>query len=173
MNKLIILQNLGFKITWKLIYIGLFGLYKIPSILTRDEVFDYLDGLLINIDEQSDNIITLICEKDNTRVADKLFKKYADNDKSNSTLQMRKWRAYLLKTLLDNISHDYLQGLLELIEFWISMGKPEDCPHVFPKSKDDKLIHDYFTPSMYTFLINRNRVWLIEEIERIIELEKT
>lgn len=170
MNRLKILENMGFKITWKLIDIGLYGLYEIPVVLTRDEVWDYLDDLLTNIDEQSDNIISLICEKDDPIRADKILKKYTDNDKSDIIVQTRKWRAYLLKTLLDNISHDCLQGLLELIEFWISMGKPEDCPHIFPASKEN--VHDYFTQSTYRFLATKNRVWLNQEIAKIIELEK-
>ena len=65
MNKLIILENIGFKISWKLISIGLFGDVEIPISLTHDDVLDYLNGLLTDINEQTDNIIALICEKDN------------------------------------------------------------------------------------------------------------
>ena len=172
MNKLKILKNMDFKITWKLIYIGLYGLYKIPVVLTRDEVWDYLSDLLTNINEQSDSIISLICEKDDPIKADKILKKYADDDKSDITVQTRKWRAYLLKTLLDNISDDCLQGLLELIEFWISMGRPDDCPHIFPDQEEKNLKHGYFTQTTYNFLVNKNRVWLNQEITKIIELEK-
>ena len=171
MNKLEILQNMGFKITWKLIYIGLNGLHEIPILLTREEILDYVDGLLTDFNEQTDNIILLICERDNPIMLNKIIKKLAENEESNTMLQIRKWRAYLLKTLMDNISKDCLQGLLELMEFWMSMGKPKDCPHIFPNSQENNL-EEYFTPFTYDFLVNKNHDWLNQEIQKIIESEK-
>ena len=171
MNKLKILENMGYRITWKLIYVGLYGLNEIPILLNRDEVWDYLYDMLNNIDSQTRNIIDLICEKDDIKRADNILKNYMEDDSSDITLQKRKWRTYMLKTLLDNIDSDCLQGLLELIEFWITIGKPKDCPHIFP---DDKSIskEDYFTQSTYRFLVNKNRIWLNREIAEIIESEK-
>ena len=171
MNKLIILENIGFKISWKLISIGLFGDVEIPISLTHDDVLDYLNGLLTDINEQTDNIIALICEKDNYTKFNILLQELASKDNSNTAIQKRKWRAYLLKTLLDNISKDCLQGLLELIEFWTSMGMPDDCPQTFPSSGKKKTIQDYFTQSSYKFNLDKNRVWLNEEISAIIKSE--
>ena len=66
MNKLKILKDLGFKITWKLIKIGLYGLCEIPVLLTKYEILDYLYTLLNNIDEQTDSIVSLVGEHDNS-----------------------------------------------------------------------------------------------------------
>lgn len=162
---------MGFKVTWKLIYIGLYGLYEIPVLLTREEVFDYLDGLLTNMNSQTDDVVSLICERDDSIGFDKLFEKMVKNDKSDILLQVRKWRAYLLKILIDNIGQDCLQGLLNLMEFWMSMGKPEDCPHIFPDNERDDKGRDYFTPSTFNFLVKKNRDWLHQEIAEIIKLE--
>lgn len=160
---------MGFKISWKLIIIGLFGDDEIPPSITHSDVVEYLDSLLIDINEQTDNIITLICEKDNSAEFDSVLKKLASEDTSDIAIQNRKWRACLLKILIENISKDCLQGLLELMEFWVSMGIPTDCPQTFPSNK--KSVQDYFTQASYEFNVNNNQEWLNEEILSIVNLE--
>ena len=171
MNKLCVLKNLGFKISWNLIAIGLYGNGEIPPLITHLDVVDYLDSLLTDINEQTDNIIALICEKEDRTNFDRLLKKLASEDNSNIVVQKRKWRAYLLKILTDNINEDGLQGLLELMEFWVSMGKPDNCPQTFPNSDNKKSIQEYFTQASYEFNLNKNREWLNEEIQSIAKLE--
>ena len=163
---------MGFKIPWKLISIGLYGVDEISSLITYSDVVEYLDSLLIEINEQTDDIITLICAEDNSTEFDKILKKFASKDASNIAIQKRKWRACLLKILIENISVDSLQGLLELMWFWISMGKPDDCPQTFPSSDNKKSIQDYFTQASYEFNLNKNREWLNEEILSIVKLEQ-
>lgn len=162
---------MGFEISWKLIDIGLFGDNEIPALLTHNDVVEYLDSLLTNINEQTDNIIALICEKDDYMEFDRYLKKFVSEDNSDTVIQKRKWRAYLLKTLINNISEDCLQGLLELMEFWISMGKHDDCPQIFPSSDNKESMQDYFTQPSYSFIVDKNRVWLSKEIAAIIKLE--
>lgn len=161
---------MGFKISWNLIAIGLYGNDEIPPSITHRDVVDYLDSLLTDIDEQTDNIIALICEKEDYTKFDVLLKKLANEDNSNIAVEKRKWRAYLLKNLIDNINEDCLQGLLELMDFWVSMGNPDDCPQTFPSS-DNKSVQDYFTQASYEFNLNKNREWLSEEIQSIVKLE--
>lgn len=173
MNKICVLKELGFKISWNLIAIGLYGNGEIPPSITYSDVVDYLDDLLTNVDEQTDNIVALICEKDDSTEFDKLLKKLANKDHSDIVVQKRKWRACLLKILIDNINKDCLQGLLELMEFWISMGKPNDCPQIFPSSDNKKSIQDYFTQASYDFNLNKNREWLNDEIQSIVKSEST
>lgn len=168
MSKLLLLKSMGFYISWKTIYIGLYGYEEIPASLTREEVLDFLDGLLTSTNKHTDNIISLICEKDDCVMFDRLLKKLACNDCSNIAIEKRKWRSFLLKELLDNISNDYLQGLLELMEFWISMGEPENCPQPFPNNNDIESVQNYFTDLSYSFLVKKNYAWLTEEVSTII-----
>lgn len=171
MNKLCVFKNLGLEISWNLIAIGLYGDGEISPSITRLDVVDYLEGLLGGIDETTDNIIALICEKEDPIKFDRLLKELANKDDSNIDIQKRKWRACLLKILMDNISEDSVQGLLELIEFWISMGNPDNCPLIFPNSDNKKSIQEYFTQASYEFNLNKNREWLNEEIRSIVKLE--
>ena len=168
MNKLMLISNIGFKVSWKLIYVGLYGYEEIPTVITRNDVIEYLDSLLISENDQTDDIITLIYEEDLERF-DKLLKKFALNDFSNIVLQKCKWRAFLLKELLNSISHDCLQGLLELMEFWISMGYSDSCPQYIPNNASET--KNYFTQEVYESMLNKNHAWLDKEILDIINLE--
>ena len=173
MNKLFISENMGFKISWKTITIGLFGDGEIPQVLTCDDVTEYLESLLINIHEQTDAVVTLLCEKDDHDNLKKLLRKLAKADLSNEALQKRKWRACLLKILIDHISNDCLQGLLELMEFWISMGRPDDCPQTFPSSGSKKSVQDYFSQASFKLNLAKNKDWLEREIQSIVKTEST
>ena len=171
MNKLYVLENMGFRISWKLIVIGLLGNDEIPQSITRFDVLEYLDGLLTDINEHTEDIITLVYLKDDFTEFENVLKKLAREDASDIVIQKRKWRAFLLKDLIDNINEDCLQGLLELMEFWVLMGKPKDCPLIFPII-DKKAGKDYFTQSSYEFNLDKNRKWLDEEIQSIVNLER-
>ena len=171
MNKLCALKIMGFKISWNLIYIGLFGNGEIPPLLTHDETEEHLDALLTDNNEQTNDVIALICAKDTPEKFNSILRELADKEASDTVIQKRKWRAYLLKDLLDNISKDCLQGLLELMEFWVTMGTPYDCPQTFPINNDIKVVQEYFSQASYEFNVNSNRVWLNEEILSIVKLE--
>lgn len=173
MNKLVELHNMGFKVTWKVISIGLYGARYIPVQLTRDEVFDYLDHLLYNTNKQTDNIVNLICNRDDDLATDKLLVSLADNDGFILSLQLRKWRTLLLSNTLNSLSQDYLQGLLELMDFWMSMGPPKDCPLSFPNTHSSLTTEKFFTQTMYEMSVYNNYDWLKNEVSSIIESEKS
>ena len=172
MNKLKVIENMGLKITWKLLSIGLYGCDMIPVQITRAELFEYLDGQLTTMDERTDKIISLMCEQDNEFQTDRLLRSFSDNDESVTAVQLRKWRACMLHGLLCNVNQDCLQGLLELMEFWLSMGMPRDCPLDFPSSDGELSVQNYFTQSVYKDMISKNNNWLNQEISRLIALER-
>lgn len=171
MNKLFVLKNMGFKISWKLIAVGLFGCDEIEPIVTHFDVIDYLDCLLTTVNEQSNDAVELFCEKDDIIKFDVVLKKFASKDTADVVIQKRKWRACLLESLLKNLSQDCLQGQLELMEFWVKMGKPNNCPQDFPKSKNKKAIQNYFTKESYELYVSKSEYWLRKEIASIIKLE--
>lgn len=153
------LEKLGFKISWKLVCLGLFGDAGIPPVLTRGEVIAYLTDSLIDVGGQIDDIVRLICEENDSAKFDARLRQLADGDSADTALQKRKWRAYLLKNTLDNMSGDCLRGLLELMEFWMSMGKPDDCPMIFPDRADKESVQSYFTKEAYEcFLLGKHTV---------------
>jgi len=173
MTKLNILKNMGFKISWKLISIGLFGYDEIPILLNHNDVIEHLNDLLTNIDNPTDNIIALFIEKDNLAKFNTVLTEFASKDNSDIDLQKRKWRVYILKNTIDNISKDCLQGMLELMEFWISFGLPEDCPQSFPNKDSIESIQSYFTEDSYKFNLEKNIEWIEKETLSIIKSENS
>lgn len=154
---------MGFKVSWKLIALGLFGSDKIPIQLTYTDLFDYLDRRLSDDDEWVNESISLICEKGNESAVRKLIQKFADNDCCDIEIQERKWRAFILRNVLDGLNTDCLQGLLQLMDFWISMGMSKKCPQAFPGTNEGLSVQDYFTESTYNQQIDNNKKWLEQE----------
>lgn len=172
MNKLNAIEKMGLKVSWKLINIGLFGFKKIPIQLTYTDVFDYLDKRLCNQDNWVDDIIKLICEKDDEPKMRLLIQNFADEDCTDIDVQLRKWRALILKNTLNDLSVDCLQGLLQLMEFWVSMGTPKECPQEFPSTNEGLSVQNYFVQSNYKRQVENNKSWLEREMATIIAEEE-
>ena len=103
MNVLYDIKNMGFKITWKLISIGLTGFDKKERLLSYDDLLNYLIDILDKDQEKTNNtnnIIKLICEIDDGIVVDNLINDLSIDDNSIESIQCRKWKAYLLKNIL-------------------------------------------------------------------------
>lgn len=164
MNKLIKMSYLGLKVTWKVITIGLYGAEYISPQISKDDILEYLNKLLVFEDSEADDIILLICEDKNSPEFDKILNSLANNENSDFSLQLRKWRAYLLNELLNNLSQNCLQGLLELTEFWVSFGIPKDCPHVIQGYNNNLSSDEYYIQPMYNRLKKKNQKWLDNEI---------
>ena len=96
-----------------------------------------------------------------------MIKKYADADESDILLQKRKWVVCLFKILIDNINKDCTQGLLELMEFWTTVGAGSVCPIVFPKKDNGSSVTEFFTEASYIMNLNKCRDWLVREINDI------
>ena len=167
MNPLKKIEEMGLSVTWRLLEIGLCGSQKIPPVLMYSDIVAYLDCSLIHDCQQADRIITLLCFREETLKIKELIKEYAKQESSNLSLQQRKWRAYLLQSCLDSLSDDCLQGLMELMEFWISMDRPKESPFDFPKSTGTLIKQSYFTPSVYQIQRMKNYLWLNQEISAI------
>lgn len=171
MNMLYNIQEIGLKVTWKLIRLGLTGFNGHLELISYEELFDYLtDRLGIN-ESQDDNIIKIICEKENRFSVDSLLNYLASVEKTTEDVQYRKLRVYLLEKLLRQENRTCLQGLLELIELWASFGYPGDCPHIFPDNVNIS-VQEYFTNTNYQIMRKKNSEWLGDEIKRIVQLEK-
>lgn len=169
MNPLNFVQNLGLKITWKLITVGLYCYGNSPPI-TRQEVLDFLDLCLLRENTQANEIISVICEENDTEAMDAKLEELSEHDRSELSLQKRKWRVYLLIRLLEKLGTDPLQGLLALMEFWLPM-RDTGCPITFPCNNGSPSVEEYFTKSNYETMVKRNRAWLHKEIGEIQQAE--
>jgi len=170
MNILEKIESMGFKVTWKLIFLGLYGFEGFSASISRSELLDYLKDCLGRNNNQTNKIISLIFEMQNDEEFDLQLNTYAENDQSIDIIQCRKWKAYILKTLLDIKYEDYFQGLLTLMEFWVSVGTTNDCPYNFLRDMS-KLTCEFFTESKYQILLEKSSIWLKSEVEYILQQE--
>ena len=143
----------------KLLHVGLdVGSTTVKIVIMNDN----LETIYTNYRRHFSDTKNTVCD---------VLEELANKDNSSIAIQKRKWRVCLLKILIDNINGDSLQGMLELMEFWASMGMPNDCPQTIPKGNNKKSIQEYFTPASFEFNLNKNRMWVNEEIRYIIKLE--
>lgn len=161
------IENMGFKVTWKLITVGLSFNNDFQLFLSYDEIFDYFNYCLGRKEEHIDKIVSILCEKGDTQVVARLLADFSENDRACEFIQIRKWKAYTLKTILEKKYCDYLQGILELLEFWSIYDYPQKCPINFPTNRDK----EYFTETKYEELIKQSSKWLKDEIQNITHLE--
>lgn len=171
MNGLKTLLNMGFKITWNLIYIGLHGLDEIPVQISFSDVVEYIKEQIGAEPSQTDAMAALLCEKDDEDKFNKVLQELSLNDYSDPSIQKRKWRAYMLKKIIENGNEDYFMTMLALIEFWCAMGTPDGCPLTYPVPGDKESAKNFFTHSSYTVAMTANRTWLDREISDIITME--
>ena len=54
----------------------------------------------------------------------------------------------------------------------MSMGRPDDCPLIFPDNVDKESVQSYFTQKTSEFNVLKNKRWLKEEIASIISAER-
>ena len=119
-----------------------------------------------------DKIIAVICEQDNEEKLKKTLFDLAEEECSDQKVQVRKWNVCLLKNLIESNKEDALQCLLELMEFWLSTEYEGDCPHFFPNEDESFKTKNYFSRSVCNLLIEKNLIWIDEEIKAINALEK-
>lgn len=171
MNKIKELEKMKFKITWTLIQIGYLGNEIVQQIDEKD-ISEYCYSLLENEKENLDEVAQLIGEKDDRYEFEKILDKLVKKENSNKELQFRKWRVYLVKQMICNLDEDYIENLLNITEFWLDLGQPEDAPHIFQSVNNKITPKEYYTKNAYERIIKRHKEWIEKEIERIHQLEK-
>lgn len=174
MNKLNELIELQFEINWTLIKIGYYGHDHIPPQISKQTVYDYGYQQLDIATNDYILLAQLVGDHDDDDIFTETISKLAKNDSSSNhlQLQLRKWRAYLVKTAIRNLPEDYFEGLLQLTELWVSLGLPDDCPHIIQGRNNTFTPEDYYTKVMYDLVLTTNINWLNEEILLIQSAER-
>lgn len=167
-NILADVDQMGFRLTWKFINIGLYGREEVCAQISHDEMFEYFEILLETECDELEDVIELLCVKKEPFELDKLINELSENEQSDFAFELHKWRLYLLKKILDNRNEDFLQNLLALMEFWLPIRDKIECPHLFPEpDTNSDSVKEYFTEKMHAKLVNRNHAWLQKEIKKV------
>lgn len=165
-NNLNQLVQFGFKINWTLLQIGYFGDDFIPPQFTQKDIITYaLEQLKTN----NNNLTALLaCTKNDSYEFENILKKLAKNEGVSKEIQIRKLRALIVFRNIETMPDDYTEGLIKLTEIWVSLGLPDDCPHIIQGRNNSLSPDTYYTKEMYDTLKKKNFDWLDNEISYII-----
>jgi hypothetical protein len=165
------LKLIGFSINWTLLKIGYEGETFLPPQLSINDICQYAENLIENMNFGYELIVGLIIAKEDKDDFIRILETLSKTECVDYSVQERKWRVYLVKNILDTLPVDYLNGLLELTELWVSLGLPEDCPNIIQSRNNSYTPQEYYTQSMYETNIIQNRQWIYDEIKSINLLE--
>lgn len=170
------LKTMGFSINWTLLKIGYEGDEFLPQLLSMDSVYQYAKERLIEgADLDEDLVVRLIIDVEDGNGDDYEFLRTLESlveiECVSQLVQKRKWRAYLVEKGLSTLPNDYLNGLLDLASLWVSLGLPDDCPHIIQGRDNQYTPEAYYTQKTFNVLLEKNKQWLKDEVENIKSLE--
>lgn len=165
------LIQFGFQINWTLLQIGYYGYKFIPKLLTEQDISSYAIEQL-KLSNNKLVMILLACIGYDDYKFEQVLQKLIKDERVNKELQIRKWRVLLVFRCVKSLPDNYTDGLIELTELWISLGIPDDCPHIIQGHRNNLSPHEYYTQAMYNVLKKKNEEWLHKEILFIISQEK-
>lgn len=169
MIKLEEFKKLGFNITWKLLDIGFKGSTYFSDELSTAEILDYAISKMDTSDDS--DVIDLACEyADNVESIDKYLKKLAKIENSNYDIELRKWQVVYVSKAMPEPNSDFINALVELGDLWAKLGYPEDSPHVVQGRNNNISPAQYYTQENFTDLLNKNKEWVIKNIEQLRKL---
>ena len=166
-NPLDAFANMGFAVTWKLIDLGLDRSMdaNVEAFLTETETVRFLKDVLGNNPSRTDEIIAVLCEADDPFSLRKRIRELAENEPTDRRVQLRKWRAYALQKLLQEIKDDPF-GHSELIWFW-STGLSLGDRIMEDYGSDAAKINEYYSRQGAVRAIAANQAFLAAEIKEL------
>lgn len=170
-NPLIEIAELGFSVTWKLIDLGLTKSMDklIEAFLALDDVVAYLQGMLGDNPNQTDAIISVLCEDQDHIEMRRVISRLAQEESTDRYVQLRKWRALSLRKLLNeieiNMDNDP-NGHCELIWFWSTGLSLGDHPMTIPQSNAEE-IKAFYSKEGAQKAIEENEAFLTAEINAL------
>lgn len=167
------MQSMNLQITWKTIFIGFTGGAFLQKQITKSDISEYL---VYKLDITEDNYLPfseLLSVEKNDNDFYFLLESYAKSDMSDDNLQVRKWRTVIVKEALEKLpKDDFTEGLFDLMDLWVSLGMPKDCPHIIQGRGNNLSPSEFYTMEQYLTAIENNKKWLANEIEVIIKSEQ-
>lgn len=167
MIKIADIKELKLNITWRMLYRGLLE-KQIPI----SEIVEYAMEQL----EKGDDRIE-ICELAGSSDNDledimNILYELADEEKSQDDLEDRKLRATRVNNFLKDKYSNCIDGLMGLTELWLELGYTTDSPHII-QGKDNSISPvEYYTDANYNYLYEKNKYWLEDEVNYLIQNQK-
>ena len=171
MNSLFYFEEIGLKITWKLIFLGLSGTRSVEKLQTY-ELIEYISKKLDNPQHISESTINLLIqiiinEPDQQQLL-QIIKKCADTESSDIIIQERKWRLLgLIRLMKSNDKDSVISRFFDLYDFWSEWSTDSGIP--FTYSNDPHITQQNLSDCKE--IVDRNLQWIQDEIVNIVSIE--
>ena len=156
---------LGLRANWRTLLTGLEGPAKYHPVVTLDDVCAFACEQLVvpTTPISEDAVASLVASSDEPMEVHRLLRLFAEREKSDAELELRKWRLMLLRDIMSHLPGDPLYGLLALTEFWERFDFPPDSPHVVQGRGNHISPAAYFTEENYRDLVGKHHDWIERE----------
>jgi hypothetical protein len=175
MSKLNEIESLGLKITWSLIFLGLYGHGQMEPQISKDDVVNYSCAIISADSQFNEEIVLLTWNSISDYEMKNILTKLMQKEHLDIQLEFRKWRALIVnQTILSFVKNkiDYLNGLIELTELWASFGYPDDSPHVIQGRNNDLTPQEYYSKKMFDSSLQEHQRWVEKEIKFLKEIDR-
>jgi Uncharacterized protein conserved in bacteria (DUF2247) len=164
-------RSKGIPITWDTLRIGFEGPRSFPPQVETQELNAFADVRLAGGAEATPEVtdLSILSPGDRQAAIDDL-RQLAKHDSDGVDVEHRKWRLFLVDTLIESLPHDPIQGLREMTEFWALLEFPADGPHVVQGRGNSISPPDYYTRDMFETMRKRHLAWLEREQDALRRL---
>ena len=156
-------KKLGFDITWKLISLGYISNSPFSNELLIDDIMDYAVNLYENATTDTLLFNLIVLEKDDSQNIFNMIKKLSDKEKTDYSIEYRKWEILFVWKKVSFIDQNYMDFLLDLSDLWIKLGSPKNFPCVIQGVNNDMTPEDYYSLQNYNTVIKEMKQWIINE----------
>lgn len=159
------MRDMGMRVNWRTLLVGLEGPGKHPPTITLGDVsaFASEQHATRTTAESEDVVAVLVASSDDAGEAREILQRLAEKEESDPERELRKWRLVLLRQAMMDLPADPLYGLIALTEFWERFDFPADSPHVVQGRGNRLDPSAYYTKENYLALVQKHRDWAHRE----------
>lgn len=171
MLNLPLFNKIGFRITWKILYIGFCSSGTFGRQFNGKDIIDYAVEQL-GCDDNAYIYRLAITNENETQEIEQLLYRLSLQENADDSIEKRKIRATIMYVRLQEKETDYIKGLIELMDLWVELDYPEDIPFCIVQGRGNYLSpQEYYTEQNYNAVFCGVKRWLAQEIAALRKME--
>lgn len=159
------------EVNWGTLLIGWNGVGFFQELLTLHEIQVFAECWLTTTDKYNELVVDILTIPTEKKIdIEDVLTKISRKECIDLNNEKRKWRYVMLIDLLKKLKQnkkDYLNGLIELTDFWAMFDFPSDSPHTVQGQCNKKSPLEYYTEKNFLRELDNHQKWLSEEFEKI------
>jgi len=154
----------GLKVNWGTLLVGLQGPGAYPRLLTLGDIDAFAAARMKSAPSSCQDAVDVVVSLGQGLEATlaELMRR-AQTEDVDPSIELRKWRAVLLKREMSRLPARAPYALNALTEFWERFGYPGDSPHVVQGRGNAVTPNEYYTDHNLERTLQAHREWLERE----------